>query len=163
MKKSFAYAFKGVRTCLKEERNFRFHLAFAGYVVIAGAVTGLTGTEWILVFVCIGAVTGAELFNTAVEKLCDTLHPGRSDGIGRVKDMTAGGVLMAALASAVIGAIIFFNADKMSKLAAFAVLHPILTVLIFATLPPAAFLVFRSYRNDKKNRHDHDRRATERR
>ena len=163
MKKSFAFAMKGVLSCMKTERNFRIHLAFTFYVLIGAAVTRLNETEWILVLVCIGAVTGAEIFNTAIEKLCDTLHPDRSSGIGLVKDMTAGGVLMFAMSSAAIGGIIFFNADKLSKMAAFAASHVVLAILIIASLPPAVFLVFRRYGNDKKNHSDHNRRATERR
>jgi diacylglycerol kinase len=163
MKNSFAFAFKGVIACMKTERNFRFHLAFAFYVVIAGIVTRLNETEWILVLVCIGAVTGAEIFNTAIEKLCDTLHPGHHQGVGLVKDMTAGAVLMFAVSSAVIGGIIFFNTDKIMKIADFASTHIVLAVLIAATLPVNAFLVFRRYKNDKKDSYDYDRRASERR
>lgn len=163
MKKSFAFAFKGVASCVMTERNFRFHLAVAFYVIIAGAVAGLTETEWILVAVCIGAVTGSEMLNTAIEKLCDTLHPGKNNGIGLVKDITAGAVLMFALASAVIGGIIFFNADKLSKLAAFALAHIPLSVLILASVPLNTYLVFRRYGNDKKNRHDYNRRSAQRR
>ena len=163
MKKSFAAAFKGVASCVRTERNFRFHLAVAFYVLVAAAVTKATETEWLLILVCIGAVTGAELFNTATEKLCDAVHPERSAGIGLVKDMAAGGVLMFAVSSAVIGGLIFFNADKLTKAAAFAVSHPALAVLILATVPLILYLVFRRYENDKKDRHDHDSRASERR
>lgn len=161
--KSFANAFRGIAACIRTERNFRIHLAVAFYVLIAAAITEATETEWLLILVCIGAVTSAELLNTAIEKLCDTLHPGRSDGIGRTKDMTAGGVLMLAFVSAVIGGIIFFNEDKLTKFFAFTAAHVVLTILIAATLPITMFLVFRRYKNDKKNSHDHDRRTSQRR
>jgi diacylglycerol kinase len=163
MSKSFSCAVKGVLFCMKTERNFRFHLAFAFYVAIAGAVTGLSAAEWIFVLLCIGAVTGAEICNTAVEKLCDTLHPGQLRGIGLVKDMMAGAVLMASASSAVIGGIIFFSAEKLKKAAAFVGSYPFLAVLIAATLPPAAYLVFRSYKNDQKDSSDRRHRTSERR
>ena len=163
MKNSFAFAFAGISFCLKSERNFRFHLAFAVYVIIAAAVTGASLTEWMLIAVCIGAVTGAEIFNSAIEKLCDTLHPDKSSGIGRAKDLAAGGVLTLAVASAAVGGMIFFNAEKLTRLAAFAASHTVLFVLVLATVPVAAFLVFRRYGNDQKDSHDHDRRAAQRR
>ena len=163
MKSSFVYAFKGIGACARTERNFRFHLAVALYVLIAAAVTGATETEWLLILACIGAVTGAELLNTAIEKLCDTVHPGKNSGIARVKDMTAGGVLMLAAASAVVGGIIFFNGEKISKMADFAASHTILFVLILATVPVALYLIFRRYGNDQKNSNDHNRRTSERR
>jgi diacylglycerol kinase len=163
MKSSFANAFRGIAACLKAERNFRFHLAVAFYVLVAAAVTEATGTEWLFILGCIGAVTGAELFNTSIETLCDTLHPDKSYGIARVKDMAAGGVLMCAAASAVIGGIIFFNAEKVSSLAKFASAHVALAVLILATVPAAVFLVFRRYENDQKNSYDYNRRTSQRR
>ena len=163
MKQSFAFAFKGALSCIKTERNFRIHLAFAFYVLLAAIVTRLSETEWILVLICIGAVTGAEIFNTAIEKLCDTLHPTWSKGIGLVKDMTAGAVLMFAISSAAIGGIIFFNNDKMTKLVSFAKDNIVLSVLIIISLPVAVFLVFRRYGNDNKISHDNDSRAPERR
>jgi len=163
MSKSFSCAVRGVLYCMKTERNFRFHLAFAFYVVIAGAVTGLSAAEWLLVLVCIGAVTGAEIVNTAVEKLCDTLHPGQLRGIGLVKDLTAGAVLIAAVSSAMVGGIIFFNAEKFKKAAAFVGSYPFLAVLIAATLPLTAFLVFRRYKNDQEDSNDRRHRTSERR
>jgi hypothetical protein len=75
----------------------------------------------------------------------------------------AGAVLMFAASSAVIGGIIFFNADKITKIAAFATTHVVLAVLTIATLPLNAYFVFRRYENDKKDSYDHDRRASERR
>ncbi len=49
----------------------------------------------------------AEAFNTALEALADAVHPERHEGVGRAKDVAAGGVLVAAIAAAVIGAAIF--------------------------------------------------------
>jgi diacylglycerol kinase (ATP) len=163
MKQSFIFAFKGVLACVKSERNFRFHMAFAFYVLIAAIVTQLTETEWLLILICIGAVMGAEIFNTAIEKLCDTLHPNWSKGIGMVKDMTAGAVLMFAVSSAAIGGIIFFNSDKIMRAVSFARGHIALSVLIIISLPAAVFLVFRRYGNDNKSSHDYDSRTPKRR
>jgi diacylglycerol kinase (ATP) len=38
-----------------------------------------------------------ELLNTAIEKLCDRLHPGQDDLIGYVKDLGSAAVLMSLL------------------------------------------------------------------
>lgn len=163
MKKSFLCAFKGALLCIKTERNFRIHLVFAFYVLLASAIAQLSSVEWIIVLICIGSVTGAEIFNTAIEKLCDTLHPEQSAGIGLVKDMTAGAVLMFAVSSAVIGSIIFFSSDKLVATANFVSEHVELSVLIVATVPLALFLVFRRYKYVNKISHDNDSRAPERR
>jgi diacylglycerol kinase len=163
MKQSFIFAFKGALACIKTERNFRIHLAVTFYVLIASIVTRLSETEWVLVLICVGAVTGAEIFNTAIEKLCDTLHPAWNKGIGMVKDMTAGAVLMFAITSAAIGGIIFFSNEKITRMVTFAKDHIVWSVLIAFSLPVAVFLVFRRYKNDNKISHDNDSRTSERR
>lgn len=163
MRRSFQYAFKGVASCIRTERNLRIHLAVTFYVLIASLVTRLSAVEWSLVLLCVGAVLGAELFNTAVERLCDALHPGRSPVIGTVKDLAAAGVLVFAVMSAAVGGSIFFGGEKISRIIAFAEEHTALSVLIVATLPLAVFLVFRRYENDHKISHDNDRGAAKRR
>ncbi len=163
MKKSFAFAIQGIVSCVRTERNFRIHLTAAFYVMVASVLMQLTKAEWIAVILCIGAVMGAEIFNTSIEKLCDALHPDRSTLIGLVKDMTAGGVLMFAMASAVTGCIIFIDGEKWSRAALLIQEKPLLAVLIAATLPLAAFFIFRRYKHDNKNSHDYNSRTAERR
>lgn len=163
MRQSFLFAFKGFLFCIRTERNFRIHIAVTFYVLIASFVMQLSAIEWIFVLICIGAVTSAEIFNTALEKLCDTLHPERSDGIGMVKDMTAAAVLMFAITSAVIGGIIFFSDEKLTRMIFFLKDHNVLFLLIAVSLPLVVFLVFRRYKNDNKISHDYDSRTSERR
>ncbi len=161
MKKSFLFAFKGFMACYRTERNFRIHIAVAFYALVGAAIVGFSEIEWILVLLCVGAVTGAEIFNTAIEKLCDALHPNRSRVIGLVKDMTAGAVLMFSVASAIIGAILFFRPAQLAAALAFITTRPVWTVLIAVTILPALWLIFRRYSNDNKNNHDHDSGASE--
>jgi len=110
--KSFLWAFKGIGYCIASQRNMRVHLCFAFYVAVFGFITKITSGQWAAVLICIGVVTALECLNTAIEALCDTLHPERSDGIAHAKDASAGAVLMAAVASAAVGGIIFFRRDK---------------------------------------------------
>jgi diacylglycerol kinase len=50
------------------------------------------------------AVIAAELFNTAIERLADELHPQDSAGIAAVKDCAAAAVLIAALGALAVAA-----------------------------------------------------------
>ena len=52
-------------------------------------------------------VIGAELFNTAIERLVDLVSPRRNPLAGQVKDIAAGAVLVCALAAIAVGLIIF--------------------------------------------------------
>jgi diacylglycerol kinase (ATP) len=162
MKNSFKFAFRGFYACLKTERNLRFHLGVTFYVIIGGFILQLPLSEWLAIFLCIGAVLSAELFNTALEKLCDALHPGQSPAIGLVKDITAGAVLMLAVTSAVVGVLIFFRADRLARLLAFVREDTLLAGVIVLTVPIVLYFVFRSYTNDKNSRHHH-RRTSQRR
>lgn len=103
-------AAKGVRAVFGSERNFRIHVAFAASVVLLGFLLRLAAGEWLALVLAMGAVLAAEVFNTAVEYLADSVHPEMDPGIRRAKDAAAGGVLIASVAAAVVGAIVFLPA-----------------------------------------------------
>ena len=63
--------------------------------------------EWIAVILCIGMVIGAELFNSAIERIVDLVSPQRHPLAGQIKDIAAGAVLICALTALIIGLIIF--------------------------------------------------------
>jgi diacylglycerol kinase (ATP) len=67
----------------------------------------ITTTEWCIVLLCFGLVLSAEAFNTAIERLVNLVSPDFHPIAGDVKDVAAGAVLICAIASAIIGCIIF--------------------------------------------------------
>lgn len=105
--RSFHYAWNGIRNCVGKEQNLSFHLLTTVAVLIAGVAFGITPNEWIAIILCIGLVIGAELFNTAIERLVDLVSPERHPIAGLVKDIAAGAVLICALAAIIVGLIIF--------------------------------------------------------
>jgi len=105
--RSFGYAFRGLIFLFKGQPNAWIHLSAAIVVIVAGIVLDITLTEWLLVIVAMGSVFTAELFNTAIEEMVNRLSPEQHPVAGRIKDLAAGGVLLAAMTSAVIGIIIF--------------------------------------------------------
>lgn len=103
---SFKYAGKGV--CLAAAQvNFRIHLAAAAAVSALGFYLGLSAGEWVAVLLCFAIVMAAEAFNSAIEELVDFVSPGPHLKAGRVKDMAAGAVLLAAVGAAAAGCVIF--------------------------------------------------------
>jgi undecaprenol kinase/diacylglycerol kinase (ATP) len=104
--RSFGYAFAGIRSCFRSELNFRIHAALMIIVLILSLVCKISAREWIAVCFCIAFVIVMEMFNTAVEKLCDVVHKEVHPGIKKVKDISAGAVLISALFSLITGAII---------------------------------------------------------
>ena len=105
--KSFGYAFKGIASVLKKERNAWIHCLAVVVVTSAGFYFGITPTEWCIVVICFGLVLAAEGFNTAVERLVDFVSPGHHPTAGDVKDVAAGAVLICAIVAAIVGCIIF--------------------------------------------------------
>jgi diacylglycerol kinase (ATP) len=104
---SFGFAFRGLWTALKTERNVKIHTAAGLIAVGVGVYLGLTAIEWCLVILTIGFVLAAELFNTAMEKACDDVGEGKkSDGIKACKDISAAAVLVAAITALVIGIVV---------------------------------------------------------
>jgi len=104
---SFVDAGRGFVTVLRTEWNFRIHAVIALVITVAGFVFQISPGDWIAVILSAGMVFMAEVFNTALEYLADAVHPEADRGIGMAKDAAAGGVLIAAVAAAVVGAIVF--------------------------------------------------------
>jgi undecaprenol kinase len=105
--KSVGCALQGFWTALKKERNLKIHVAVLLAAVAAGIYLGLTAVEWGLVVMAIGLVLGAELFNTALERISDEASGGKhSEGVKDCKDISAAAVLVTALAALVIGIVI---------------------------------------------------------
>jgi diacylglycerol kinase len=105
--KSFAYAWKGIREAMSSEMNMKIHLAVCIGVTVCGFLFRITLYEWLACLCCFGLVFSAEMFNTAIEDIVDMISPEKRTSAGRVKDIAAGAVLVAAIFSAVVGTLIF--------------------------------------------------------
>ncbi|MEC7764152.1 MAG: diacylglycerol kinase family protein [Pseudomonadota bacterium] len=90
------------------EPNARIHLALTVLALGASALLGLSGDDWRWILAMIALVWIAEIVNTALETLCDTLHPAQSEGIRIAKDLAAGAVLVAACVAAAVGVLTFW-------------------------------------------------------
>lgn len=104
---SFKYAFNGIYSAFKTERNMKIHVFFVILVVIMGLFFHINEREWITCIILFALVISAELFNTAIEEAVDLAMPNINNKAKLAKDVSAGGVLVLAIASALIGIIIF--------------------------------------------------------
>jgi len=107
--KSFTYAIAGIISGCTE-RNMRVHCVATVLVVFLGFLFQISQSEWLWVLLMIGLVLAAELMNTAVEEMCNSMR----DELGlpyasskRPRDLAAGAVLVLAILAAVSGYIIF--------------------------------------------------------
>lgn len=104
---SVVYALKGILTCFKSENNFKIQTVVALVVLLMGFCLELSKLEWIVIFFSIGLVLAFEIINSAIEQLCNFVHPQQNEHIGRIKDLSAGAVLIVTISSIVVGCIIF--------------------------------------------------------
>lgn len=105
--KSFSFAFAGIKDFWLSEPNAKLHLLAAIVAITAGFTLHISLTEWLFIALAITLVFASEMFNTALEKLCDKVSPDMHPLIKTVKDLAAGGVLVTALFAALTGMIIF--------------------------------------------------------
>ena len=105
--KSFAFALNGLKILILEEHNARIHLVAAILVVIAGILLKISNVEWFAIIFSIGLVFALETINSAIENLADFISPDKNDQIKKVKDLSAGAVLIGAITALFIGVIVF--------------------------------------------------------
>ena len=105
--RSFGYAFEGIWTGIKKERNMKIHCCAAILVVLAGIFFGISAAEWCLCLTLFGLVMALEMVNTAVEAVVDLVTEDRNPLAKLAKDAAAGAVLIAAIMAAIVGCMIF--------------------------------------------------------
>lgn len=105
--KSIKHSLHGVRHVFRHERNARVHLAMAILAFIFGVMLKVSAAELAAVFFAVIIVFLAEVFNTAIERTLDLIDGRENPRIKLIKDMSAGAVLIAAVAALIVGAAIF--------------------------------------------------------
>ena len=99
---AFLNSWRGLVHGARTERAIRLELVLLALGVPAALLLG--GSLWVRVALLASLLLmlGAEFLNTAIEKLCDHLHPGRHERIGIVKDLASAGAFMTQVIAALI-------------------------------------------------------------
>lgn len=107
--KSLQNAFRGVFLMMKHERNFQ--LEFAAFLVNLFLIfyLKLSSTDTILILMVSFGVLATEILNTAIEKICDFIHPDFDKRIGFIKDISAGAVVLMAILSVIVGVMVYWK------------------------------------------------------
>jgi len=107
-KRSFGFAFKGVRYLLVTQPHARIHLVATVAVIGMGAWLNVSRIDWALLSIAIGSVWAAEALNTAIELVVDIASPQHQTLAGHAKDVAAAGVLLISVAAATAGCLVFW-------------------------------------------------------
>jgi diacylglycerol kinase (ATP) len=106
--RAFGYAFAGLIYAFKIGHAIWIQSAIAACVIVFGYYLQISSADWRWIALAIVLVWTTEIMNTAVESVCDALHPDHHPMIGVAKDAAAGAVLMAGIGAVVIGLFTFW-------------------------------------------------------
>lgn len=90
-----------------QEPNLK--IQFVGFVFAIILGWWLKPAAWkvtIVLILCV-VMMAVELINSSIEALADVLHPNFSVQVQRAKDMSAGGVLVIALITLIVGLVVY--------------------------------------------------------
>ncbi len=94
--KSLKYAIRGFILLLKTEHSIITQSSIALVFVGLGFYFEISRADWALQMLAIGLVLAIESLNTAVEKICDFVHPDFHEKIGFIKDIASGAAFIVA-------------------------------------------------------------------
>jgi diacylglycerol kinase len=107
LKKSFGFAWQGIKLVWSSEQNFRIHTAAGILVVALGIFLSISVFEWIILVSLIFGMMALETMNTAIEKAVDLVTSDHHPLAKASKDLASAAVLLFAIGSFIIGCIIF--------------------------------------------------------
>jgi diacylglycerol kinase len=105
--KSFKYAFEGVLHALIHEANFRVQILITAIAVGLGFYFQISSSEWSILVIGFASLLSAEVINTSIENFINYVIPKKSNVVKIVKDLSAGYVLINAIACLIILFLIF--------------------------------------------------------
>jgi diacylglycerol kinase len=108
-KRSFRFAYEGIKYALATQQNMQFHFLAAFVVLILALVGGLSKLEVLFLLLAVTLVIVTELINTAIEKAVDLAMPEQHPLAKIAKDVAAASVLIASLFAVTAGMIVFYE------------------------------------------------------
>lgn len=104
---SFKHAFYGIKLVFQSQYNFRIQIIAAIIATILGFTLIISAIEWSILIILFAMALGAEAINSAIEFLSDKVESSYDETIKKVKDISAGAVLIISISALIVGIIIF--------------------------------------------------------
>ncbi len=93
--KAVFYSLNGAFHLLKTEHSIQAQTIISVIFIFLGFYFKISPTEWMFKILAIALILSIESLNTAVEKICDYIHPDHNKKIGIIKDISAGAAFFA--------------------------------------------------------------------
>ena len=94
---------------LKSERNFQIEVFALLINLFLIVFLKLNTVDAAIILIVSFAVLSLEILNTAIEKVCDIIQPEFDLRIKVIKDISAAAVVLMALASVVVGVLVYLK------------------------------------------------------
>ena len=104
---SLKNALNGIKEIIKTGKNIKIQIVFAIFAVVMGIVLKINNIEALILVLTIFFVIVSEFMNTAIEMLADLYSTEYNEKIKILKDIGAGAVALSAIASVIVGIIMF--------------------------------------------------------
>ncbi len=105
--RKFRDAFRGIWVAVSTQTSFWVHLAFIVPVVAAGFWWQIEVWQWCVLVLCMAGVLVAEMLNSALERMAKAVDAKFNPLVRDALDMGSAAVLLAAIASVILGFLIF--------------------------------------------------------
>lgn len=102
--RSFQHALQGLQHCYQSQANFRLELLLGSISLLLAVWLQVSATPIVL---CCALVLSLEMFNTALEALCNAVTLEQNPHIKIAKDVAAGAVLLASYGAILVGILEF--------------------------------------------------------
>jgi undecaprenol kinase len=107
---SFKNAYEGIKYSVLNQRNIKIMILFSFCAIFLGFYFRISLEKWLALIILMGLVLSLELLNTSIELLTDHISEKSFDPhIKKIKDTSAGAVLLIAFFSLVAGFLIFLK------------------------------------------------------
>lgn len=143
--KSFFYAFSGIVSTIKTERNMRIHLTCVIYMLgflLLGDFFVLTKWDWCALLIACALVISGEIINTAVENVVDMVTKEYNEYAKKAKDAASGAVLVNAIFAVIIGVVVLFQPQAFKAMYTYFSNNPLTFVLFVLSIIPATLFIF---------------------
>lgn len=143
--KGFFYAFRGIFSTVKTERNMRIHLTCIAYMLgflVFGDWFVLSRADWCAILVACALVLSGEVINTAIENTIDMFTKDFNEYAKKAKDAASGAVLINAIFAVVIGLVVLLQPEAFKAMYEYFKANVLMFALLVLSIIPATLFIF---------------------
>lgn len=119
---SFKYAVDGILDVFRTQKHMRFHFVTMVLVLLAAMMLDMSKRDILVIVFVISLVLMAEMFNSAIEAVCDMITQTYHPLAKFAKDAAAGAVLIATMTAILVG--IMLSVGESTSIGQFGELRP---------------------------------------